>query len=74
MSNRRFEMFTIRQILVRMRQGDTSLSDGEAQVVRRLVRPFYCMQNATLPELRDGFLKAVRNLRTLLKGEWPCNV
>jgi len=30
MSNRRFEIFTIRQILVRMRQGDTDRSIARA--------------------------------------------
>jgi len=35
MSNRRFEMFTIRQILVRMRQGDTDRSIARAGLMGR---------------------------------------
>ena len=35
MSNRRFEMFTIRQILVRMRQGDTDRSIARTGLMGR---------------------------------------
>ena len=71
MSNRRFEMFTIRQILVRMRQGDTDRSIARAGLMgrkklgvlrRQATRLGWLDSHTPLPE--DGELATVFQRRS----------
>lgn len=53
MSNRRFEMFTIRQILVRMRQGDTDCSIARAGLMGRKINVRLCAKTGWNPVAFD---------------------